>query len=559
MEEVCADFYKRIESFVHTQLDGYIPEHLGEKVIHDTIWGSVVYRSWEIQLIDSPLFQRLRDIQQLGRAEMTYPAARHTRFEHSLGTTAIASRMIDKLNERSGEFQITQAHKNAVRLAALLHDVGHCFYSHLSENIYGNMPQFRAIKQDIEKELEPGVHAKPHELFSYMIIKSEAMLDFFYTYIDYPNKGDREQCRRLLTACAYMVVGQRNIIESNGKKIALTFLTDILNSDFDADKLDYTQRDSYTSGIALTYGIERFLMKIKLCHISSKNMDEYRMAITSDAVTTVEELIFNRNMLYVYMYRHQKVLAVEAAVRDILQGLLQTQKIVHPCDFLKFTDQDIASFAADTCIPFPQTAPNRTLGQLVTTVKNRALPKRLFELKAEDVSLKNKQAIRDKAIANCTAQIKTLSETDAQNLLRAFAESFHTEYADNSLLKKEIQIFTDRLGFQDYEKNLSLRRKLYKRICSAYQENGQAVDFDVFDLHIVFTPITDSKAQFLVVPKGCDKPELHRFIYIKEWSDAFNLTNWRGYVYADTKINRQIAEPIVKAFIEEQIGGAYAN
>ena len=119
-----------------------------------------------------------------------------------------------------------------------------------------------------------------------------------------------------------------------------TYLTDILNSDFDADKLDYTQRDSYTSGIALTYGIERFLMKIMLCRQQTADLTEYRMAITSDAVTTVEELIFNRNMLYVYMYRHQKVLAVEAVVRDIIQGLIRAKKLSHPCDFLNLTDAE---------------------------------------------------------------------------------------------------------------------------------------------------------------------------------------------------------------------------
>lgn len=550
MNDVCTDFYKRIEDFVQTQLDNYVPESLGEKVIHDTIWGSVVYRSWEMQLIDSPLFQRLRDIQQLGRAEMTYPAARHTRFEHSLGTTAIASRMIDKLKERSGGFQITEAHKNAVRLAALLHDVGHCFYSHLSENVYGNMPQFLEIRKEIEAQLEPGVHPKPHELFSYMIIKSKAMLTFFHTYIDYPDKGNLDACEKLLDACARMVVGQRNIV-NNSKKIALTFLTDILNSDFDADKLDYTQRDSYTSGIALTYGIERFLMKIKLCRICSEDIEEYRMAITSDAVTTVEELIFNRNMLYVYMYRHQKVLAVEAAVRDIIQGLLHTQKIVHPCDFLKFTDQDIAGFSADTSVPFPKIAPKCTLGQLVTTVKNRALPKRVFELKSENVLVNFGQDLRTQAMADCITQIKSSTEQDSQKILRDFIQAFQTEYTDNFLLKKQIQALTDRLGFRDYNMNLQLRQLLYTRLCAAYSEYGKDIDFDVFDIHIVFTPVTDSKAEFLVVPKGADTPELHRFIYIKEWSDAFNLTNWRGYVYANIKIDRNIAQPVVKAFINE--------
>lgn len=551
MEKKTLDFCERIEQFVQSKLSQYIPENLADKVIHDTIWGSVVYYGWENQIIDSPLFQRLRDIRQLGMAEMTYPAARHTRFEHSLGTVAIASRMIDKLAERSNGEIITKKEKYMVRLAALLHDVGHCFYSHLSENVYGNLPEFAQLRNAVQQQLDPQVKPKPHELFSYMIIRSEAFLSFFYQYINYPQKGTKEDCRALLHACANMVVGQKNVQIQYGQKIALTYLTDILNSDFDADKLDYTQRDSYTSGIALTYGIERFLMKIMLCRQQTADLTEYRMAITSDAVTTVEELIFNRNMLYVYMYRHQKVLAVEAVVRDIIQGLIRAKKLSHPCDFLNLTDADIALFAKDTVCPFEATAPNRTLGHLVTSVQNRALPKRIFELKAESIVLSNKQQLQDKAMADCIEQMErtgTLSEKT--NLLRTFLTNFRSIYSENAILRANIKKFTDILGFQDYEKNLQLRKQLYEKIAGAYRDAGKPVDFDIFDLYIVFPAITGSKAQFPVVSKQSETPEVNQFIYIKEWSEAFNLTNWRGYVFASTKIDKHLAEPIVADFIK---------
>ena len=183
--DVCAEFYTRIEDFVADILDGYIPQKTGEKTIHDPIWGSVLYYGWEIELIDSPVFQRLRDIQQLGRADLTYPAARHTRFEHSLGTVAIASRMIDNLKTRSNDYIISDSDKNKIRLAALLHDIGHCFYSHLSERIYSKMPQFKAIRKELMLNFDKGVNPKPHELFSYMLVKSETFGNFFFKYISY--------------------------------------------------------------------------------------------------------------------------------------------------------------------------------------------------------------------------------------------------------------------------------------------------------------------------------------------------------------------------------------
>ena len=91
----------KINSFVEGLLEGYVPEKNEGKFIHDPIWGSVFYSGWEIQIIDSPVVQRLRDIHQLGMADLTYTAARHSRFEHSLGTAAIAGRMIEQLKKEA--------------------------------------------------------------------------------------------------------------------------------------------------------------------------------------------------------------------------------------------------------------------------------------------------------------------------------------------------------------------------------------------------------------------------------------------------------------------------
>ena len=97
-------FEQKINAFVFELLDGYYPEKNDGKVIHDPIWGSVLYSGWEIQIIDSPVVQRLRDIHQLGMADLTYTAARHSRFEHSLGTAAIAGRMMEHLKKRSKNY-----------------------------------------------------------------------------------------------------------------------------------------------------------------------------------------------------------------------------------------------------------------------------------------------------------------------------------------------------------------------------------------------------------------------------------------------------------------------
>ena len=137
-QEISAD----VNNFVNNKLGGYNTTGIEAKTIHDPIWGSTEYSEWEMQIIDSPLIQRLRNISQVGLAVLTYPAARHSRFEHTLGVAAATKRLVDRININCDSFKINSDIKNKLVLAAIMHDVGHCFYSHLSESIYGNLKDF---------------------------------------------------------------------------------------------------------------------------------------------------------------------------------------------------------------------------------------------------------------------------------------------------------------------------------------------------------------------------------------------------------------------------------
>ena len=114
--------------------------------IHDFIR---VY-NYELPIIDHPIFQRLRRIRQLSGAHLTYPAAQHTRFEHSLGVMHIAGQAGHSLNEKgflkSDDIKI-------LRLAALLHDIGHGPFSHLYEEIIQK-------KENVPRRFWKGDHIK---------------------------------------------------------------------------------------------------------------------------------------------------------------------------------------------------------------------------------------------------------------------------------------------------------------------------------------------------------------------------------------------------------------
>jgi len=212
------------------------------------------YSEWEMQLIDSPLIQRLRNISQVGLAVLTYPAARHSRFEHTLGVAAATKRLVDRINVNCSKFKISSDVKNKLVLSAIMHDAGHCFYSHLSETIYGNLRDFCELRQDIKKIYD--IKPKAHEILSLIIVNSDAFKQFFLESVNYPNKANLDY---LCEDVGKIIIGVN--IEDSGN--IESYQTAIINGSFDVDKLDYIKRDSYTAGLALDFDIERLKNKSK--------------------------------------------------------------------------------------------------------------------------------------------------------------------------------------------------------------------------------------------------------------------------------------------------------
>lgn len=129
------------------------------KFIRDHAHEYVFLTDFEISLVDTIEFQRLKDVRQL-TCQHVYPGARHTRFEHSLGVTELTRQAIDALNFNgyiSGkQFRgIANQLKFNGTLAALLHDVGHCPFSHLGEQEFDRDDVWQRLYADIEEKL-PG-------------------------------------------------------------------------------------------------------------------------------------------------------------------------------------------------------------------------------------------------------------------------------------------------------------------------------------------------------------------------------------------------------------------
>lgn len=547
------DFYARINGYVRTVMKNYRPTAGGEKIIHDPIWGSVVFYPWEVRIIDSPLFQRLRNVSQVGLAESTYPAARHTRFDHSLGTAAVASRMMEQLRKDAEQrpevaHVIGEEQVRLLRLAALLHDVGHCPYSHLSEAVYGSMPDFEALRREVRRKTGQEISPSPHEVFSYHIITSDAFISFFHRHVPYPGISTRAEASALLHRAANLVVGAVNRSE-NGE--SLSYLTGVLNGNFDADKLDYTQRDSYTAGIALTYGVERFLLKLVICKIQREGETDYRLALTEDALSTVEELIFNRSMLYHYMYRHQKVLAAEAQMRDALYALVRTGRIKHPCDFLFLTNGDLPMLFRSKCKPFTaEGAKRKTLDSLYRAFARRTLFKRAYQLSPDGFEEFSESP---DSLTETLSRLRNAEEEEAEGLLREILAG--RDKADR--FPQGILSYIEFLRGCTFEEYVEERIGFAERLARVYETAGKPVDFDAFDVAISFQPPLKTPSDLTVADKARRPVDCSTAIgRIREWTEAFNRNKWRGYLFVAPHVDRKLAGETFRAYLKERCSGA---
>ncbi len=536
-----SDEYKHIEQYideyVEEMLKNYVPTVAGSKIIHDPIWGSTAYSEWEMQIIDSPLFQRLRNINQVGLAMLTYPAARHSRFEHSLGVASAVKIMCNKINRNTPNFQIADDTRDAIVLAALLHDIGHCFYSHLSETVYGELEKFSAVRNQFAKKLE--LRPKPHEILSFMIVNTKSFKEFFFDKVSYPNKMSVKEHLFLDVGC--MIIGQN--IEKDDEHLH-SYQTALINGPFDADKLDYIKRDSFTAGLSLQYDMERLFTKIQVHTMSENDRIEHRLVINFNGITAVEELTFCKIMLFSYIYYHQKVLISETMIKDYVFGLLELKIINKFSDFLRYTDSDILNLSEKQGdqSPFPEYG-FLNLKELADNIRNRRLPKRCFEVSYNNVDFNEKDVTEyaldycEKILSKCRGGSYTAEEL--LNAILLFSKNSMSSTGAHDL-DKIVKEFRDKTYFE----MLNKRREFYYSFINEYKRQGLNVNFTPFDIYIVFPNLVNYGGANEKVVLGKDRKTvmtINEFIKLGDWANSFNSNKWRGYVFVSDKIDREIA------------------
>ena len=272
-----------------------MPPHWGE--IKDPVHGYIYITETEKQLIDSYPVQRLRRLRQLAGSEFVYSGANHTRFEHSLGVMHLAGKLSENQNLSplfsDEEIQI-------VRMASLLHDVGHGPFSHVFEHL-------------LVKFL-----GKTHEDMTRWIIQESELRDIIKDVGHNPDD------------VAKLAVGEL-------RKPKKAFLDQIIHSTIDIDKLDYVMRDTYHTGAE--YGYVDIFRLIHMLDVLGENL-----AVDVGALSALESLVLARLESFRSIYFHRVgraaqimlVSAMEAAKDDL--NLLVFDS---PNDYLALNDYTV--------------------------------------------------------------------------------------------------------------------------------------------------------------------------------------------------------------------------
>jgi HD superfamily phosphohydrolase len=376
-----------------------IPNMSRPKVIHFAKTGTNQFDSHEMAIIDTPFVQRLRYISQLGLAYSVFPTARHTRFEHSLGVTIMVDKMFKALENNGYLKFLTEPQKRKcyteLRIAALLHDIGHGPFSHVSEII---MNEYEPIRDEADKK-----GCKPHELLAYEILQTNQFREFFHQI------GRTYHVEISPENIANYIIGTVSCPEED------QYLADIINGQCDADKLDYIARDSNFSGVKLALGIDRLLLSLGIekipCYPEKRNR---KLMVSDKGMMPLEQILIAKIMLNFSIYFHQKVRAIDHMIIPLLRKIVRERKeiaghtINSPLDFLKIDDYDILNYS---------TGDERTK-DICRSIKMRKIFKRSLVISAKTVE-------KNDTFSDSFNELLKYSENpqDMLNLNRAFIET----------------------------------------------------------------------------------------------------------------------------------------
>jgi uncharacterized protein len=340
-------------------------------VVHDNLNGRVSLTDLERSLIQTPSFLRLYRIQQLGMAQSVFPGATHTRAAHSIGVM----HLIGRITERLG---LSDEEQEQLRLAALLHDIGHYPLSHCIELVYRMLgdPEVDPAKTlfenaEVVKEpdapllqlatlLRPSTGAAKDKAIAGHVLRLRPDVRAAF------RKHDREH---LIDDVARIIAGEHSD----------TLYSALMNSDYDCDRLDYVRRDSHLAGVV--YGnidLEYLIENLRICTWPATSTNRVLAVSKRKSLVALEHYLMARYYIYSQVVFHRTIRSLELIAKAVFIGLAKRGFVyktyrdilnaIPTDDFLGFDD----SYFFAKCWEYQRANPDDpSLGPLIRRIADR--------------------------------------------------------------------------------------------------------------------------------------------------------------------------------------------
>ena len=297
------------------------------EVVRDPLWDNIRLEPEALSLVDTPAVQRLRYVRQLGHAFLVYPGATHTRFEHALGAYHLARRALAHLEETTGRPPVEPADLLRLKLAALLHDIGHYPFSHALEE--AGLPRHEELAA---RHLGSGELARRLERLGTPV---ETLLPLIQGKSNAPLAG--------------LVAGS-----------------------VDVDKLDYLSRDAWMCGVP--YGVidvDRLLASLT---VATGAAGRPVLALHDKGLSALESLLFAKYQMYRNVYWHHAVRSATAMFKRLVRAAIASERLPLEDVALATDDGLIHDLQRDDTTGLAQALRERRLAKRVLDIPATELP-----------------------------------------------------------------------------------------------------------------------------------------------------------------------------------------
>lgn len=311
--------------------------------VKDPIHGSMPISAAELAISDSAPVQRLRQIKQLGFAEYSFPGAVHNRYIHVLGVMHLAGVAFDVVfNDFPFKSSQTRARlRQTLRLAALLHDLGHGPLSHTTEEV---MPMLSELKVNAYARRAPGYEIKKDRRADHEDYTIKFLTDSILTSDLKKNFPDIDPLHIACLIDKNLLAPDDFFIDNgiNFRKI----LSQMTSSELDCDRMDYLERDSYFCGT--NYGkFERSWILGNLTY--HQRNGELFLALDRRALYTFDDFLISRHHMYLMVYFHHKSVIYEEMLLRYLTSPDCTYKLSPDInEYLRATDYSLYEHLASS-------------------------------------------------------------------------------------------------------------------------------------------------------------------------------------------------------------------